>query len=91
MRGTTLVELVVALLVLGLGSGIAALALGGLRPPPPDPWREAVGRARSAALREGRAVPVHGDSGRSALLLPDGRALGPGLDPLTGEVRSATR
>ncbi len=91
MRGATLVELTVTLLVLGLLSGLGAVAVGTLRRDRADPWHEAVSRARAAAVHTGRPVAVTGDSGRRALLLPDGRAIGPGLDPLTGEVLSASR
>ena len=86
MRGTTLVELTVTLLVLGLLTGLAVAAVGSLRRPPSSPWADAIGRARTAAVRTGQPVAVGGDSGVRAVLLPDGRAIGPGLDPLTGEV-----
>ena len=91
MRGATLLELTVALTVMALVAGLAVLSVASVRPPPADPWRTAVAHARAAALRTGRPVAVVGDSGATALLLPDGRALGPGLDPLTGEVLSASR
>jgi prepilin-type N-terminal cleavage/methylation domain-containing protein len=91
MRGVTLVELVVAMLVMGLLSGLGALALRSLRPEPADPWSEAVARARAAAVRGGRAVSIVGDSGRTAFLLPDGRVVARGLDQLTGEALPAAR
>ncbi len=91
MRGVTVIEVVVTVLVLGLLTGLAAAAVGSLRRPPVEPWRSAVMRARDSAIRTGRRVVLSGDSGYRALLLPDGRAIGPGLDPLTGEVTSAPR
>jgi prepilin-type N-terminal cleavage/methylation domain-containing protein len=91
MRGTTLLELMVTLAVLGLLTGTAAAALGTLRRPEAARWASDVARARDSAIRTGRPVRVSGDSGYRALLLPDGRAVGPGLDPLTGEVTDAAR
>jgi hypothetical protein len=91
MRAATVVELVVVLLVMGLVSGIGALAIWSLQSPASNSWREAFARARVTAIQEGRAVSIQDDSGRSVLLLPDGRAIGPGLDQLTGEVLPASR
>jgi prepilin-type N-terminal cleavage/methylation domain-containing protein len=91
MRGVTLIEVVVTLLALGLLTGLAAAAVGSLRRLPVEPWRTAVIRARDSAIRTGRPVVLNGDSGYRAFLLPDGRAIGRGLDPLTGEGTSAPR
>ncbi|MGH7701812.1 MAG: pilus assembly FimT family protein [Gemmatimonadales bacterium] len=93
-RGVTLLELMVVLAVLGLLIGIGLPALSALRPP------EATGRmvrlreARAAAIRSGHAVQVM-DTSRglpgTVLFLPDGRAAGPGVDPLTGAPHDAAR
>jgi prepilin-type N-terminal cleavage/methylation domain-containing protein len=86
-RGATLVELMVALVILGLLAGISGLALASLRP---TPETAAVGRlahARAAAIRTGLPVVVAdtvGDTTHRMLFLPDGRAIGTGVDPLTG-------
>jgi hypothetical protein len=89
MRGVTVIEVVVTVLVLSLLTGLAATAVGSLRRPPVEPWRAAVVRARDSAIRTGQPVVLNRDSGYRAFLLPDGRAIGPGLDALTGEVTSA--
>lgn len=76
--GSTLVEVVVSVAILGLLASMAGLALGG-PPAPPDPLEA----ARRAALRSG-APAYAADSSEVRLFLPDGRSLGPGLDPMTG-------
>lgn len=87
----TLIEAIVALVVLGLLTGMVAATLASLKPPTVAAWQTEVTRARGSAIRTGRPVLAHTDSGYRALLLPDGRAIGPGLDPLTGEVIHAPR
>jgi prepilin-type N-terminal cleavage/methylation domain-containing protein len=87
----TLIEMMVALVVLGLLTGMAAATLASLKPPAVAAWRTEVTRARESSIRTGRPVLARADSGYRALLLPDGRAIGPGLDPLTGEVIHAPR
>ncbi len=95
-KGTTLIELVVALAVLGLILGISGLALASLRAP-----REGVRqlqRARAEAIQKGQPVRAAGTvdtvtnyaprTTHSVLFLPDGRAIGPGVDPLTGAPRA---
>lgn len=91
MRGVTLIEMVVALLVLGLLTALAGTAVGGLRRPPADSWQVEVNGARDSAIRTGRPVRFDDGTGYRALLLPDGRAVGAGLDPLTGEVTGVPR
>ncbi|MGH7527116.1 MAG: prepilin-type N-terminal cleavage/methylation domain-containing protein [Gemmatimonadales bacterium] len=90
-RGATLIEMMVALLVLGLLAGVSAAAVGSLRPPRLEGWKSEAIRARQSAIQNGRPVMVSTDSGHRALLLPDGRAVGAGLDPLTGEVLHGPR
>lgn len=89
MPGFTLTELVVTLLVLSLLTALAGLAVGSAIPPTADPWKAEVAHARDSAIRSGKPVVIGGDS--ATLLLPDGRAIGPGLDPLTGEMRRDSR
>lgn len=90
--GVTLVEMVVVLTLMGVLAGIGGLALASLRQPPGDPWVAAVAKARERAIESGSAVVLAADSAhRSVLLLPDGRAVGAGVDPLTGEVLRAGR
>ena len=90
-RGVTLIEMMVNLVIVGLLTGAAAAVLGTLRQPELEVWKAEVLRARDSAIRSGRPVLVSTDSGYRALLLPDGRAVGPGLEPLTGEVTDASR
>lgn len=87
-RGVTLIELITALAILGLVVGISGVALASLRFPRESETARELQRARIAAIRTGRPVIVVGhlapDTGHRFLFLPDGRAVGPGLDPLTG-------
>jgi hypothetical protein len=95
--GATVVELLVSLLVMGLLAGMAGLALTMTRPNE-DPVADRLASARALAVRSGRAVSVVADStqpgggtGGRVLFLPDGRAVGAGVDQLTGEVRGGAR
>lgn len=98
--GVTLVELLVVLVLLGLLAGMSGVAVSALRPRPEDATRAALRQARAEALRTGQEVELDlvvpdslgGDPPRWRLrFLPDGRVLGSGVDPWTGElVREAT-
>ena len=89
-RGTTLLELVIALTVLGVLSGLGLLALVALKRAPRDPRADQLRVGRLAALQTGTAVTVRGSGGAVVRFLPDGRAIGPSVDPLTGQLeRSA--
>jgi len=77
--GVTLLELLVVLTVLGLVLAVSGLAIGSLQAP-----RES---ERMGALKRARAEAIHSGARRTAdsvLFLPDGRAIGPRVDPLTG-------
>ncbi len=97
-KGTTLIELVVALAVLGLILGISGLALASLQAPRESERVRELARARAEAIRSGQPVraalstdTVTNHAPRtthSVLFLPDGRAIGPGVDPLTGAPRA---
>jgi prepilin-type N-terminal cleavage/methylation domain-containing protein len=89
MRGVTLVELVVALCVFGLLTAFVGIAVGSVQPPRAEGWKADLRRARDSAIRTGQPVIMTRDSGYRTLLLPDGRSIGVGLDPLTSEVVSA--
>ena len=78
-RGVTLVELLVVLALLGLVFSVNGLALASLAEPRESAALRDLRRARAEAIRSG--IPVRSDS---VLFLPDGRAIGPNVDPLTG-------
>ena len=92
-RGTTLVELLVVLLLLGLLAGMSALAAGGVRTPGSTPTAAAarMDRARTEAIRMGSPVRLDRDSGGPVRFLPDGQIVGGDLDPLTGAPADAAR
>jgi prepilin-type N-terminal cleavage/methylation domain-containing protein len=81
--GVTLLELLVVLALLGLVLGVSGLALASLREPRESAELSDLRSARAQAIRS--AAPVR--SGR-VLFLPDGRAIGPHVDPLTGAPRA---
>ncbi len=79
MRGVTLLELLVVLTILGVVLGVTGLAIGSLQTP-----RESV---EIRALKRARAEAIHSGAPRTARgvrFLPDGRAIGSNVDPLTG-------
>lgn len=83
MRGVTLLELLVVLALFGILFGVSAVALSALKPPSKSDAVRALERARMEAIQSGTPRTAHG-----VLFLPDGRAIGPGVDPLTGAVRA---
>ncbi len=96
--GFTIVELMVALAILGLTLAVSGLALASLKAPPESAWIRELRRARTEAIRTGAAVrassppPFTGlHRPRPPLFLPDGRALGPGVDPLSGAAHDSAR
>lgn len=91
MRGTTLVELMVVLVILGTMAGVSAFAAASLRPPAALEQRGVLFQARASAIRSGKAVAVTLNDGSPVLFLPDGSAIGAGVDRFTGEVADAPR
>jgi prepilin-type N-terminal cleavage/methylation domain-containing protein len=95
-RGSTLLELIVVLAVMGTLAAITALALPG-RPGARGPTQiERLMLARDSAIRTGLPVEAMVDTSaegapRIVRFLPDGRAVGPLVDPLTGAVDNAVR
>jgi prepilin-type N-terminal cleavage/methylation domain-containing protein len=79
VRGMTLLELLVVLTVLGVVFGVTGLAIGSLRAPRESEEILALSRARAEAIHSGAPRKADG-----VLFLPDGRAIGPKVDPLTG-------
>lgn len=97
-RGTTLVELLVALAILGVAATVVALSA----PHPAQPTDEARARAELAALRSravasGRvqtAVIIVGARGRLATAMPDGTLITDSIgdvDRYTGRPADARR
>ncbi len=94
MRGVTLIELLVVIVLLGLVFGLAGLGFASLRAPREAVFVRMTREARAAAIRSGRPVPLGLDARQprpTVLFLPDGRAIGSGVDPLTGAVLDAAR
>src|SRR5213593_3405545 len=91
-KGATLLELIVVVAIIGLVFGVSGLAFSSLRLPRETMGITALRTARATAIRTGRPVravlPSDTAGYRSRLpaplFLPDGRALGPAADPLTG-------
>lgn len=73
-RGTTLVELLVVLVVLGLLAAVGAGSMTSLREPQADAQVHALRRARAQAIQRGVPVLVQSDSGWTRFL-PDGRTV----------------
>jgi prepilin-type N-terminal cleavage/methylation domain-containing protein len=92
--GFTLLEVVVALALFSLILGISGLALASLRAPMSADTTQQLVAARASSIRTGRSVSVtvtSPDTGKynaprttHILFLPDGRAVGNGVDQLTG-------
>ena len=78
--GFTLVEVIVAMAVLGVTLGVAGLAVTSWSVvTEDDEWQSRLRHAESRAVREGRGVVVWPDSAHAtppALRLPDGRRIG---------------
>src|SRR5437016_7072745 len=85
-RGATLVELIVVVAIIGLVFGVSGLALSSLRAPRESAGTAALRHARTEAIRTGQPVRamMTGTQHLAPLFLPDGRAIGPGADLLTG-------
>lgn len=81
--GVTLIELLVVLVLLGILLGVSGLALSSLRPPRASRWRVELAAARANAIRTGVPVTLRRDS-VVVRFLPDGGALGSGVDRWTG-------
>ncbi len=78
--GITLLEMLVVLTVLGVVLGVTGLAIESLRAPRESQELRDLRRARAGAIQSGAPRTAHG-----VRFLPDGRAIGPGVNSLTGE------
>lgn len=81
--GFTLIEVVVSLAVLALILGVTVVGLASLRQPAASRTARQITAARDSAVRSGMVVVAP-----QILFLPDGRAIGPGVEPLTGAPRA---
>lgn len=81
--GVTLVELLVALVIVGVMTGLGALSVLSLRPGPRAMALDSMASARRRAIRDARPVVLR-DGTQVLRFLPDGRVLGGMVDPLTG-------
>jgi len=79
-QGVTLLELLVVLTILGVVLSVTGLALGSLKTPRESQDVTDLRRARSEAIHSGVPRTAHG-----VRFLSDGRAIGPGVNALTGE------
>ena len=87
LSGFTLLEVMVVLVILGLIVGMSGLAFVGLRAPRESNLAGELRRARSQAIQTGRPTATafnHAPHATKDLFLPDGSAIGSGLDHLTG-------
>jgi len=78
--GVTLLEMLVVLTVLGIVLGVSGLAIESLRVPRESQEALDLRRARAEAIQSGAPRTAHG-----VRFLPDGRAIGLGVNALTGE------
>lgn len=87
--GVTLIEIIVALTIMGLLSGMTTLAMTGLRRPASGAAEQIASAQRTAVLGgSSLRLLIEGDT---VLFLSDGRAIGRMIDPLRGTLRAATR
>jgi len=92
-KGYTMVEVIVVIAIIGLVIGMSGLAIASLKAPREAEWIRVLRQARAEAIRTGRAVRAADNRIPSTthLFFPDGRAVGPGVDPLTGAPRDSAR
>jgi prepilin-type N-terminal cleavage/methylation domain-containing protein len=90
--GTTLLELIVVLALIGILSAMSALGMQAVRPRSGNTWAAGLSHARMLAITGGQPINYRADSIHGAVrLLPDGRAIGLDVEPLTGREARAAR
>ena len=97
--GVTLIELIVALAILGVALAVSGLSVRSLAPTPESRALRALESARRQAIETGAPATVLRD-GRTVRFAPDGSAAGGPIltdslvlfvDPMTGAVRAVRR
>lgn len=86
-EGVTLVELLVVLVLFAIIAGTTGVALR-RNPPPADDVAHSRAQLRRQAIRSGEPVTTRDSLGYPIRFLPDGRAVGAGMDALTGRTRA---
>ena len=92
--GVTLVEMLVVLVILGVLATTAGLAFSNARIESKPGKQASLNALRTRAILDEHPVQLrYGDPTleTAMLVLPDGRVIGHGVDPLTGQVTDATR
>ncbi len=92
--GITLVELLVVLVIIGVLATTTGLAFSNARLDSKPSKQASLNALRARAILDECPVQLrHGDPTlqTAVLVLPDGRVIGDGIDPLTGQVIDATR
>ncbi len=83
----TLLEVIVVIVIVGVTMGVSTLAFESLRAPREADVTRALRLARSEAIQTGRPIAIDGNHAprtTHVLFFPDGRAIGAGVDALTG-------
>jgi hypothetical protein len=84
----TLVEMLVVVVLMATLLSISSLGLLRRGHETHSRWAARVDSAQAAAIRSGRAIVLTDSSGRTVRFLPDGGAIGLGIDRLTGRQRN---
>ena len=92
--GVTLVELLVVLVIIGVLATTTGLAFSNARTESKPSKQASLNALRTRAILDEHPVQLrYGDPAleTAVLVLPDGRVIGDGIDPLTGQLADATR
>ena len=85
LAGFTLIELAVVLTILAITAGIVSVGVVSVTGNGKDRGVEAIDALRSKAIRQGRPFTWEDTVGKRVVrFLPDGRAIGIGVDAITG-------
>jgi len=85
LSGFTLIELAVVLTIIAITAGIASMGVVSLIGNGKDRGVEAIDALRSKAIRQGQPITWEDTVGKRVVrFLPDGRAIGIGVNAITG-------